>query len=83
MPNNLVTIKEGNFILELTQIQCGYNVVISELGKVVYKQDFTDLEVATKTAKTTLGSLVKAARYQHLTAPFCKQNNLFFYEQII
>lgn len=83
MPNNL-TIKEGNFILELTQIQYGYSVVISELGKVVYKQEFTDLEVATKTAKATLGSLVKAARYQHLAnALFYKQNNLFIEKQII
>lgn len=62
MINNLLTIKEGNFVLDLSKINYGYNVVILESEQVVYKEDFTDLEIATNTAKATLRDLVKTAR---------------------
>lgn len=83
MINNLLTIKEGNFVLELSKTNYGYNVVILEFEQVVYKEDFTDLEIATNTAKARLKSLVKAARYHLVNASFYKQNNLFTKKQII
>lgn len=81
--NNLLTIKEGNFVLDLSKTNYGYNVVILESEEVVYKEHFTDLEIATSTAKATLKSLVKAARHHLVTASFYEENSLFTNKQII
>lgn len=75
---NHLTIKEGDFKLEVNQPRPNKNfyAVVSKLTETLYTQEFDSLQIAIETAKAIFKAVVKLGKYRDL-ADKAQQEALF------